>query len=292
MLYTIENDKLRVQVASCGAELQSIVLKEDGTEYLWQGDPAFWSGRAYNLFPICGRLWEGRYTYEGKTYRMDLHGFARTSELKLVRREPDKAVFRLTPDEGLLAQYPFRFELTIVHALVNASVMTTFTVVNHDEKPMPFAVGLHPGFNVPLNGKDAFTDYYLEFDRPSPVKALAMSSACFLTEHFVMLPLQEGRILPLRHELFDNDALLLTDLCKAVTLKSRKSDKQVRVEFPDMDYLGVWHAPKTQAPYVCIEPWTSVPAYDGKVDDLSAKRDMLPLPQGERYENTAVLTVQ
>ena len=56
MLYTIENEQIRVQVASRGAELQSIVLKSDGTEYLWQGDPDIWARRAPILFPFIGRL--------------------------------------------------------------------------------------------------------------------------------------------------------------------------------------------------------------------------------------------
>ena len=64
MLYTIENEKLKVSISDKGAELQNIILKSDGTEYLWQGDERFWSGRAYNLFPICGRLTDGRYTYK------------------------------------------------------------------------------------------------------------------------------------------------------------------------------------------------------------------------------------
>ena len=77
MIYTIENDSIRVQISDVGAELQSIVGKKDNTEYLWQGDAQYWSGRAYNLFPICGRLTDGKYTYQGKTYEMNLHGFAR-----------------------------------------------------------------------------------------------------------------------------------------------------------------------------------------------------------------------
>ena len=65
MLYSIENDRLRVEINDIGAELYSIKDKADGFEYLWQGDPQYWSGRAYNLFPICGRITEGRYTYKG-----------------------------------------------------------------------------------------------------------------------------------------------------------------------------------------------------------------------------------
>ena len=52
MEYTIFNDFIEVTVSDVGAELMSIRSKKDGTEFLWQGDPEFWKGRAYNLFPI------------------------------------------------------------------------------------------------------------------------------------------------------------------------------------------------------------------------------------------------
>ena len=42
MLYTIENNKLCVQVRDHGAELRSIKEREDETEYLWNGDPTWW----------------------------------------------------------------------------------------------------------------------------------------------------------------------------------------------------------------------------------------------------------
>lgn len=53
MNYTIFNDFLEVTVSDVGAELMSVKSKKDGTEYLWQGDPAFWAGRAYNLSPYA-----------------------------------------------------------------------------------------------------------------------------------------------------------------------------------------------------------------------------------------------
>ena len=59
-----------------------------------------------------------------------------------------------------------------------------------------------------------------------------------------------------------------------------------------MKYLGLWHVPKKEAPYICIEPWYSVPAYDGKVDDLDTKRDMIHLEAGGIYENKTVITVR
>ena len=54
-MYTIKNDKLKVEINAFGAELHSIQTP-DGCEYLWQGDPAIWNGQAPNLFPYIARL--------------------------------------------------------------------------------------------------------------------------------------------------------------------------------------------------------------------------------------------
>ena len=86
MLYTIENSKIKVTISDMGAEMTSLVLKKTGTEYLWQADTEYWTGHAYNLFPICGRLWDGKYTYKGNTYEMNLHGFARKTEYQLAEQ--------------------------------------------------------------------------------------------------------------------------------------------------------------------------------------------------------------
>ncbi len=45
MIYTIENEFLRVSAEDSGAELRSITLRKNGKEFLWQGDPSVWYGR-------------------------------------------------------------------------------------------------------------------------------------------------------------------------------------------------------------------------------------------------------
>lgn len=291
MIYTIQNDLIRVQISDVGAELQSILGKKDATEYLWQGDATYWSGRAYNLFPICGRLTEGKYTYKGTAYEMNLHGFARKSTFDVQDEAADSITFHLKADEKTLAQYPFQFDLKLGYTLDGASVKTTFEVKNEGNEPLIFAVGGHPGFNVPMGDGLPFTDHYLEFDCEVPTRALVMSPTCYTTRETISFPLENGKRLSLKHNLFDNDAIVLADMCKSVTLKSNSGEKYVRLEFPDMNYLGLWHAPKTEAPYLCIEPWTSVPAYDGEVDDLQTKRDMLTLAPGKHYANTFMIFV-
>lgn len=284
MLYTLENEKIKVEIADKGGELQSIVLKEDGCEYLWQGDPKYWSGRAYNLFPICGRLFDGKYTYKGKTYEMNLHGFVRNTVMQVESAEKEKITFLLIPNDEIKAQYPFDFEFRVTYTLSGTGIETKVNVVNAGKDDMFFGFGGHPGFNVPLIEGEKFEDYYLEFDCVKPMKLLKMSPLFYLdkTEPY---PLKDGEIIELTHDLFNDDAKFFTDMCGYVTLKSKKSAKSVRVEYPGMRNLGIWHAPRSEAPYICIEPWCSLPSYDGRIDDLETKNQMTRLAPGKVYEN-------
>ena len=293
MNYTISNDQIEVTVSDVGAELMSIKSLKDGTEFLWQGDPAFWAGRAYNLFPICGRLAEGMYTFRGETYEMNLHGFVRKSILDATVLARDKIDFGLRSDERTKAMYPFDFEYHICYSLVGSTVKMEISVINHTDSTMPFALGGHPGFNVPLAGAGAFEDWRLEFCPECEPVHVVFSDACLTTEERKPFPLEDGKILRLRHDLFDHDAVVLAGTSHRVSLKSDLSPHSVTVEVPDaMKYLGIWHAPKKEAPYVCIEPWTSLPAYDGTVDDLETKEDMFELSPLASYELILTITVE
>ena len=99
------------------------------------------------------------------------------------------------------------------------------------------------------------------------------------------MELEEGRILRLKHELFDDDAVVLKNMASEVTLKSHKTKSTVTVSYPNMPYLGLWHMPKTDAPYLCIEPWTSLSARKGVVEDLSCQSDLIRLAPGDEYKN-------
>ena len=292
MIYTIENDAIRVQISSVGAEMMSLQMKSDGHEYLWQGDATYWANRASNLFPICGRLTGGKYTYRGKTYEMLLHGFARQSEMQVAEQKADQIAFRLTETADSLQKYPFRFELTIGYQLIGQTVRQTFTVHNTDDQVLPFAVGGHPGFNVPMTPDTVFEDYKVEFDCEKPAKLVVMSEAHLDTGDRTPFALENGRVLYLNHRLFDHDAIFLTDMCKGITLKSDKCTRSVHLSYPDMNFLGFWHKPNTDAPYLCIEPWYGIPAMDGVVDDLETKHMMIHLNPNDVYTNAFEISIQ
>lgn len=290
MIYILENDNLRVKVSSLGAEMQSIRRVADGTEYLWQGEAQYWARRASNLFPVCGRLWENQYIYRGNTYEMGSHGFARGKEWEVIHQKATALTLQLKPDEETLAAYPFRFVLEMTYSLSEDSLSVTTIVRNEDDKEMPFSIGGHPGFNVPLAEGTEYEDYKLVFDAPCQPLQFVCDENCFFLDKLTLFPLEENQVLPLRHSLFDHDAIFLQKAARGVTLCSDKSERSVHVAFPDSPYLGIWHTPRSDAPFVCLEPWVQSPSRAGEVANIENKADMICLAPNEAYRNTYTIT--
>ena len=157
MLYTIKNDFLTVAVAGQGAELMSI-QGSDGTEYLWQGDPKYWSDRALNIFPYVARLTDGSYYMDGELHQMNIHGIAPYCCFAVAEHTEEKLVLELVSDDENYTSYPRTFAFRICYALRENTLEVTFEVENKDGKTMYFGLGGHPGFNVPLDG-GSFEDY-------------------------------------------------------------------------------------------------------------------------------------
>ena len=285
MLHTIENPFLRVTVSQQGAELQSI-LGADGTEYLWQGDAAYWSDRAPNIFPYVARLTEGSYYLDGTLHHMNIHGIALYRQFHTLQHDTDRLVMELVSDAQTLEQYPRAFSFQVLYALEGSRLAVTFRVENRDTLPMYFGLGGHPGFRVPLADGCRFEDYRLHFTRPCAPKRVGFSEDCFVTGYLTDYQLEKGQDLPLRHDLFDDDAIVLTAMDPEVTVCCDKDGHSLTVSYPNMPYLGIWHMPHTDAPYVCIEPWSSLPSRKGIIETLEQQPGLLRLAPGCVYENT------
>lgn len=288
--YSLDNGVLSVRVSSIGGQLLSV--KKDGKEYLWQGDPAFWEDRAPNLFPYIARLTKGTYTVHGKEYHLPIHGFLPAAEMKAEAQEESLLVLRLDADESTLACYPFVFTLRIRYELNQDTLRIAYEVENGGTEDMYFGIGGHPGFQAPLEDGLSFEDYFLEFESEgqsgtgaqTPVR-IGFSPTCFLNGKDEPWPLEKGCRIPLRHDLFDDDAIVLSHTPKTVVLRSEKGGRGVRVRFPQMPYIGFWHAVKKPAPYVCIEPWSSLPSRQDVVEELSEQPGLIHLEGKGVYRN-------
>ncbi len=278
MDFTIKNEHMSVTAETFGAQLVSI--KKDGQEYLWQRDPAFWRDSAPNLFPYIARLTDGKYTFEGKTYSMKIHGFLKYRELTLTELTENTMSFELRADEDTLEQYPWKFVIRITYILNDCSLSVVTDVINEDEKTMYFGIGGHPGFNIPMEEGLAFEDYYLELPEAENPVRIGFTDSCYRDGNDLPYPLAERNRIHLRHDLFDHDAVVLKNAGHEVKIGSDKGEKAVVLHW-DYDYVGFWSKPGMKAPYVCVEPWGSLPSRDGITEDFARQSDLWALEPDE-----------
>lgn len=272
MNYVIKNGILTVEISNLGAELMSV--KKDGIEYIWQGNSSYWKGRAYNLFPSCGRMFDGKYKYKGNLYELKIHGIVRYSECFVCEHSNEKIVFCLKSNPDTEKIYPFKFNYYAEFTLNGNKLNVKYTAKNTGENEMYCTFGGHPGFNVPLDNGD-FDDYYLEFTEKCNPREMLFDDGTS-----VEYALRDNKYIDLKHSMFDNDSVFLINAASSVMLKSKKSKHSVTVTYPDMKYIGFWHVPKTDAPYVCIEPWCGSPAKRGEYSDIENMQDMFKIEKG------------
>ncbi|MEN9684412.1 MAG: hypothetical protein RLZZ28_198, partial [Bacteroidota bacterium] len=158
-MFEISNQVLTVTLSPKGAELQSIYHRANQLEYLWDANPAFWSKKSPVLFPIVGGLKNNSYTFQGKSYQLSRHGFAREKDFAVTAQSTNSISFTLIADQETKKVYPFDFRFTLIYTLVNNTLTVEYLVENTGKEPLYFSVGAHPAFKVPLVNGTVFSDY-------------------------------------------------------------------------------------------------------------------------------------
>lgn len=274
-LVSIGNEALTVTISTKGAELQS-VQETDGTERLWQGDPAFWASRAPIMFPICGGLREDAYYLNGERYEMPKHGFARKAEWTVEKTEKDEAVFLLTQHHP---GFPFQYELRAAYRVEGNALTVTYTINNQDTQDFCCSLGSHEAWATP----GGLEHYTVEFDHPERLEDYVLEGN--LINHTPVLMGENARKLPLKTEYFAVDALVFPYLrSRSVTLKSNLSNKTIQVEYEGMDVLMLWTKPG--ADYICIEPWCNAPDFVDADMQILHKPGVLHLYPGQSESKT------
>ena len=135
-VYQLENEHIYLEVASHGAELVRLVGKKTKKEYLFDGDPKYWKRHSPILFPFVGGVKNKEYRYNGKTYTMTQHGFARDMEFTLDSQTQDTLWFSIVSNETTMENYPFAFRLEVGYQLKGTEVTVLWNVINTDTKEM------------------------------------------------------------------------------------------------------------------------------------------------------------
>ena len=279
-MIVLKSDQLYVEFQTLGGALSSIKDK-DGVEYLWQGDPTYWSGQAPVLFPICGSVRNDTVLYDKedgsqKEGKIPRHGLVRKKEFTLVEQTDNSVTFAIEDDEEMYANYPYHFRLEITYTVTGKTIRTPYKIYNKEsEKSMPYFIGGHPGFNCPLLDDEVYEDYYLEFEKPETCtvpKPFPETGMLDLKDRNSWLNNQKE--IDLNYDFFSYDAVTLDELkSRTVALRSRKHDKGLKLHFKEFPNLIVWST-LNKGPFIALEPWSGLSTSIEEGDRLEDKKDV------------------
>jgi len=286
----IENDLLKIGIATHGAELSSIFDKRRNREMLWQADPAFWNRHAPVLFPIVGNVNKGVFKYKGKEYPMSSHGFARDMDFELLTKTENSISFVLRSDEETKKKYPFDFELIITHVLDGNTIKVQWEVKNpSDNEPLYYSIGGHPAFNCPIYDNEKRTDYKVKFSKNSLKYSLIIQETREVDfENPSTLELKDG-YLDINAHLFDKDALIFDDYqVDEISLCTPDGNPYITMNCKGFPSFGLWSKENVEARYVCLEPWIGRcdnKGFDGELPEKYCEQHLGP-KQSRKTEYT------
>ena len=263
MNYILENDLLKVSINSLGAEVKSIVRKNNGKEIWWTGNKQYWEGSSPILFPACGGLWNGEYSLEGTTYKMPKHGFVKSMEWQMIEdSEEGRLTFCVADTEETRRYYPFSFKLFVSYVLDGESLQCLIRVDNNESaRMMPFQIGGHPAVALPYFSEDVETVGYVrplfnekKIDAQCLTVVRAGEQGCWSRERHEVNCNVDG-LIPVSEQTFANEALIFDH--KQIT-GAEILDLHKNVLARVSSYAPVWLFWQQQnrlCPFICAEPW-------------------------------------
>lgn len=273
-MITISNEFLTATFSEIGAELKS--LKCDGKEHIWYSDPAYWTGSAPVLFPICSGLKDDEFIYEGKTYKMQKHGFARRAKFDVETVDTTSATFLLTSENCPQDNYPFEYEFRIIYTLTGKKFDVEYNIRNLTDGDMYFSVGAHEAYLC----AEGIENYEIVFEKAENLNAYQLVGPLLSdeTKNYG----QNTDTLQLSNSLFENDCLIFKNLnSRSVNLVNKTTGQKIKVDFEGFDYLLLWTVPG--APFICIEPWCGVTDNVNTTKNLPEKEGIQKIEKGGSF---------
>ena len=283
--YCIENEYLKVTVTTWGAQVKSVLRKCDGVEHIWQADKSVWGYHAPILFPHTGKVVDGKLEAKGHVYESSQHGFARLMEHDFVDQTQDTVVLELCANQETRAKFPYEFRLVSAFTLEGDTLHHTLTVENLDEEKLPFGIGYHPAFTVPFDDQHIAADYELRFNEmESPICLNCQPTGLVQKDHYCLGSNMTS--IAVEETLFSNDSHCMVNL-KSTTLGlyEKGTGRGVVCNIAGFPYTLIWSKPGMPK-FICIEPWHSIPSFEGssiKWEEKPAAAILLP---GEAWSTT------
>lgn len=262
-IISISNSSLTASIDTMGAQLMS--LQKGESEYLWQGDANWWPRRAPILFPIVGVLKDGKADSAEGTVSLARHGLARLNQFEVVEQSTSSVTLQLRSTEETRTSYPYDFELRLIFSVDGDTLTQTYEVTNTGNVVLPFTLGAHPAFNIPIPGVKASSldQYHLSFTRSwtSYGPSITDDGLCdYATPQRLVVA---SNTLPLSWELIDREKTITLEdvpdrrITLAANAEASSEAHGIQMDFEGFDYLGIWSA-APGCPFVALEPWCGI----------------------------------
>jgi galactose mutarotase-like enzyme len=286
----IRSDNAQAVIHSLGAELFSLT-DADGTQYLWQGDPAYWKSRSPVLFPIVGSLRGGVAETAKGPCHMNRHGIVRHREFKLITSTESSAEFAICSSEETRKEFPYDFEFRIRYSLDKKTLTVAMTAKNSDTSPMPYFVGAHPAFRCPLLEGEKFEDYVVEFAEKEYAACPRPTRDGLVDVNHRLVVLNNEKTFALDRTWFAYDCQIFDQLkSRSATLRNPATGRGVRLDFADFPYFVLWSS-ANGGPFLAMEPWTGLSTCTDEDDCLEHKRGVSFLEPGEEQTHSYTITL-
>ncbi|MBR6510108.1 MAG: aldose 1-epimerase family protein [Clostridia bacterium] len=267
-MITLNNGILNVEITEIGAEIRRVL--KNGEDRMWSGNPEYWSGVSPILFPICSRLPDDEYSLNGKTYKMQMHGFASDLLFDVEKADKNTATFLLKSNAETLKIFPFCFELRVKYTLSFDKILVEYFVLNKSENTMYYSIGSHESYACP----EGIEAYDVVFEKEEVLKTALLEGPVFSGKYETIL--ESGNTLSLKEDYFELDSLIFKNIkSKKVSLINRETKKTDNIWFEGFDYLLLWHP--IGAPFICIEPWAGICSTKGDSKDITKKEGIIAL---------------
>lgn len=274
----LSNGVSEVKLSPAGAELTAI--KKYGEDLLWIGDPEVWKFHAPLLFPICGIVKDGKYTYEGEVYQLGNHGYARFEQFETESCTGTKAVLLHRSNDETMKVYPFEYELRVIYELEASTLKISYDVKNLGGEKMYFSIGSHEGYYCP----DGIEDFSILFETPEDLDYTVYSGG--LLERFTENMGRGITELALNNECFARNPKTFLNLkSKKFSLLNRKTSRVITLKIDDsFSSFTLWSTPENK--FICMEPWCGVPDFTDTDSDLGHKDGIMCI---DGYEQKTIV---
>ena len=266
----LEGSRATRRVARIGAQARSWRVGE--VELLWPGDPASWPDTSPILFPIVGWTRDGA-RVAGRRYDLGLHGFARELSFAVEAQSAGFARFVARDDDATRAVYPFGFMLAVEYRLSAETLEIALEVANFGAEAMPYACGLHPGFNWPTPRDGAL----VRFAEPERAEVPVIAPGGLFSDQTRPVPLID-RTLPLDDALLAREAVCFLNIASRALRFERGDGSALEMTLDDFPHVALWSRPP--APFLCLEAWTGFGDPVNFAGDLFEKPSMRILSPG------------